>query len=150
MLYKFPNNLPNIAIYDSKTLSTTYQNSKTVATTMLYLSALICFHIQLKSLFTAMLKRHQTPQTLWFQGVSEPFYFPFDSKTTVSTCKETIILININSRIFIQLGNRTYWELTLSAIKEHIDNYEPPNPSIKRFDNRTSLSTISISQGSYV
>ena len=63
MLYKFPNNLPNIAIYDSKTLSTTYQNSKTVATTMLYLSALICFHIQSKSLFTVMPKKASNSAT---------------------------------------------------------------------------------------
>ena len=92
------------------------KNIKIVATTMLYLSALICFHIQSKSLFTVMLKKHHTPQILWFHGLSEVLYFSLDSKTTVSTCKETIILININSHIFIQFGNRTYWELTLSAI----------------------------------
>ena len=56
---------------------------------MLYLSALICFHIQSKSLFTFMLKKHQTLQTLLFQGLSEPFYFAIDSKTTASTCAET-------------------------------------------------------------
>lgn len=52
---------------------------------MLYLFALICFRIQSKSLFTVMLKKHQTPQTLLFQGLSEPFYFSLDSNTTVLT-----------------------------------------------------------------
>src|SRR5574344_787286 len=45
-----------------------------------------------------MLKKHQTLQTLLFQGLSAVLYFSLDSKTTVSTCS---VLGNISKTLHL-------------------------------------------------
>ena len=46
------------------------------------------------SIFTVMLKKHQTQPHFDFNVFFEYPYFPFDSKTMVSTCREEIDLIS--------------------------------------------------------
>ena len=59
------------------------------------------FSHTVKIALQSCLKKHQTPQPPLFQGISEPFYFALDSKTTVSTCKDKCIEVSSQCFRFI-------------------------------------------------